>query len=56
MGVGIIGGADGPTVMIVSSVWDWIYLIAGAILLCTAVGLIIWKMIRNTKSNDIDNN
>jgi Na+-transporting methylmalonyl-CoA/oxaloacetate decarboxylase beta subunit len=47
MDIGVIGGADGPTVIFVSSNFHWVAITAIVILAFTAAGLIIWKLIKN---------
>lgn len=43
MNVGIIGGADGPTSIYVSSSINWIWIVAAAVLVTAAVLFIVIK-------------
>jgi Na+-transporting methylmalonyl-CoA/oxaloacetate decarboxylase beta subunit len=46
MSTGIIGGADGPTVIYVSSSVDWTFIICTAIVI---VGLVVFFVMRKRK-------
>lgn len=49
MSTGIIGGADGPTAIFVSSTLNPIWYVVGAVIVIAAVvGFIIWRKKRHT--------
>lgn len=49
MNVGIIGGADGPTAIFITSGSVWYIIAAIAVACIAAVGVIIWLFKKNKK-------
>jgi Na+-transporting methylmalonyl-CoA/oxaloacetate decarboxylase beta subunit len=47
MNVGIIGGADGPTSVIVASTLNPLVLVGVAVVVVAIIGFVIWRKIRN---------
>jgi Na+-transporting methylmalonyl-CoA/oxaloacetate decarboxylase beta subunit len=48
--IGIIGGSDGPTTIVISSSVDWVWIVGAAVII--AGGIISFVLIRRRKKKD----